>query len=224
MRILMAVGFIISFGAGGTCQKCTSSGLSFLNESLDPSPKDLPLIDKGVIGTTFPIEEEDIAQVISRKLHALESEGKLQALIRTAQAKTKQALENPSPVKGIKSTTTFRRFTFDPTFEVLEDIKDHKGTLIHKKGTHLNPLDHMSFGEPLIFIDGTDASHVKEFGTTPGKLVLVKGSPLKLSKELKKSVYFDQGGFLTQKFGITHVPCRVFQEGPLLVVEEGPVS
>ena len=48
------------------------------------------------------------------------------------------------------------------------------------------------------------------------KIILVKGEPLKLQRELKKQkiwIYFDQAGFLTQKLEIKEVPALVTQDG-----------
>ena len=52
------------------------------------------------------------------------------------------------------------------------------------------------------------------------KLILVKGAPLELMKAGQRRFYFDQGGKLTERFGIRSVPARVRQQGRLLEVSE----
>ena len=51
------------------------------------------------------------------------------------------------------------------------------------------------------------------------KIILVKGSPLKLQRKEKIWIYFDQGGILTSKLGITQVPALVVQEGLQLKIK-----
>ena len=52
------------------------------------------------------------------------------------------------------------------------------------------------------------------------KPILVAGSYLDLMKAWQLSVYFDQQGVLTRKFGITQVPALVSQEGMRLRIDE----
>ena len=52
------------------------------------------------------------------------------------------------------------------------------------------------------------------------KVILIKGSPLKVEKELGVPVYFDQFGVLSKKFGLKQVPALIYQEGLFLQVRE----
>ena len=52
------------------------------------------------------------------------------------------------------------------------------------------------------------------------KLILVKGAPLELMKARQRRFLFDQGGKLTERFGIRSVPARVRQQGRLLEISE----
>ena len=56
--------------------------------------------------------------------------------------------------------------------------------------------------------------------TVNAKLILVKGAPLELMKARQRRFYFDQGGKLTERFGIRSVPARVRQQGRLLEISE----
>jgi conjugal transfer pilus assembly protein TraW len=53
-----------------------------------------------------------------------------------------------------------------------------------------------------------------------GKIVLVQGTPLLLTKEHKRTFFFDQGGVLVKKLGLSKVPARVSQKDKVLLVEE----
>ena len=52
------------------------------------------------------------------------------------------------------------------------------------------------------------------------KAILVNGQPLEMSRQWKTQVYFDQGGSLVRKLGITRVPSLVSQEGKKLRIDE----
>ena len=52
------------------------------------------------------------------------------------------------------------------------------------------------------------------------KIILVGGSPLQLEEELGVSIYFDQQGSLTSKFGIQHSPAIAIQEGLKIRIDE----
>ncbi len=182
--------------------------------------------DLGVHGSICPIAEEDPIALIQNKLKKMEEKGELLKHNLLIQKRTKESVERPSPVEGISKTTKSRLFTYDPTFTVQKDIKDHLGRIIYAKGTKINPLETVTMTEDLLFIDGDDPeqkswafdriekSVVSEQKERRIRLVLVKGPPLALSEELGIPVYFDQGGFLTKKFGINHVPAIVGQSNP----------
>ena len=71
----------------------------------------------------------------------------------------------------------------------------------------------------MLFIDGDDELQVKFALKGQAKIILVKGSPLKLQRKEKIWIYFDQGGILTSKLGITQVPALVVQEGLQLKIK-----
>ena len=186
--------------------------------------------DLGSHGVIYPIDEQDPIILIQNKLKSMEESGDLERHNRRIQKKTKESVEKPDPVKGIGRATHSRAFTYDPTYTVSQDIKDHLGRVIHAKGAKINPLDTVSLSEELVFIDGDDpgqklwafdriqktaGSHqdpvINNQKNRKVKLILVKGAPLALSEELGMPVYFDQRGFLTKKLGIKHVPAIVSQ-------------
>lgn len=178
--------------------------------------------DFGVHGATFEIVEKNLLLVIQVKLQNLSATGQLEAFQKNIQKKVSEKAQNPTRVTGVRKTTKPRRYHFDPTLHVDHDIKDHEGRLIHPKGKRVNPLEILSWGEPLIILDGADETQVawalKHYPSS--KHVLIGGKPLELSKHHQKRFYFDQGGALIKKFKIQQVPAVISQDGKRLLVEE----
>lgn len=180
--------------------------------------------DFGVHGVIYVIEEVDPIQVIQQKLKVMEENGELEQRNLELQKKTRASVERPKPVEGMTKTTKGRVFYYDPTYVVKEDLKDHQGRVFAKNGSRINPLEIVSLSTNLLFFDGDDEMQVafakEKLKNTSLKLILTKGAPLALTEELRVPVYFDQGGILTKKFGINHVPAVVSQENLHLRIEE----
>ena len=177
--------------------------------------------DTGAQGETVPIAERSMMEVIQEGLRNLSPKEK---------AKIKEKLidqvKHPIPVSGIKEAAEYRSQVFDPSIQVSEEIKDANGNILVQKGTKMNPLEKITVKEqPLLFLDGTNPHHIAWAKTQAkeAKWILVKGSPLDVENS-EAQVFFDQGGFLTDRFGITHVPCRVSEQGGKLLIEEIPVG
>ena len=180
--------------------------------------------DLGTHGPVFSINEPSLLEMINTRLAKLKEEGKIEALQKDLQRRAAQKIEKPLPVEGITKVRKGRSKIYDPTFIASQDIKDAGGNFIIKAGTSFNPLDKMSFGDPLLFIDGDDEGQVQWSLSQKGKIILIKGAPLALSRVHNRSFYFDQGAVLTQKLGITEVPSLVSQEGRHLVIETIPLT
>ena len=178
--------------------------------------------DLGTYGETFPILEENLLTVIQNKLKTLEQTGEIARHQQEIARKAEHKFRNPPAVQGITTTTTPRTWLYDPSLTVKEDIKDHQGRVIVAQGTMFNPLDTVSWGVPLLLLDGDDPKQIAwaKAQDPSSKWVLVKGRPLDLEEQLKRPIYFDQGGMLTRKFGIRAVPCRITQQGKSLKVDE----
>ena len=184
--------------------------------------------DLGVHGVIYPIEEQDPIQLIQQKLKIMEDSGELAERNVELQKRTQASVERPKSVEGITKASKGRIFTFDPTYVVNEDLKDHQGQIFAKKGSKINPLETVSLSQSLIFFNGDDEEQLawvkKKFTENSIRLILTQGAPLKLAEELNIPVYFDQGGVLTKKLGISHVPAVVSQEGLQLRIEEVVLS
>lgn len=184
--------------------------------------------DLGTHGVIFSIEEEDPIQLIQQKLKLMEQRGELKRHNIELQKKIKASVERPKPIEGITRAQKPKVFYYDPTYVVPEDLKDHLGRVFHRKGTKINPLETVSLSQSLLFLDGDDAQQkawalsrmqssvpsIENNKIEKVRLILIKGSPLKLSEELGIPVYFDQGGVLCKKLGIQHVPAVVTQDLP----------
>jgi len=189
--------------------------------------------DLGTYGEVFAIKEKSLIEVIKGKLQALQDSGELTSHQEEVKKRVLGVVRRPRSVMGVINTIKPRTFTYDPTITVNRDIIGHKGNIIQKKGTKVNPLKMRGLSKPFIFFDGDDDLQVKwargirdQYPNV--KLILIKGSPL--DKDLRSAVsdqqgrpaqlYFDQGGTLTKKLGISQVPAIVKQEGDLLLIKE----
>lgn len=185
--------------------------------------------DLGIVGRTYSILETDLVEFITGKLKTMESKGELSNLEESFKKRSQEQIERPSPVLGIAKTTKERSYILDSSIVASQNIYDHQGSLIHLKGTRINPLDQVSLSKPVLVIDGDDDEQVKwalqqekEIGES--KIVLIKGPVISLRQSLKKNVFFDQQGVLCKRFKIKHVPARIQQKGNTLLIEEMKAS
>jgi len=178
----------------------------------------------GTYGEVFKVSEISLLEVIQGRLQVMEKAGKMEKVQQDLQERAASKVARPTPVEGVTKARLSGMRHFDPTFVVSQNIKDHRGNLIALAGTSYNPLDHKSFGDPLIFIDGDDFTQVQWAISQKAKIILVNGSPLELEKVHKRSFYFDQGGVLTQKLGINEVPSLVSQEDKHLLIKTIPLT
>lgn len=178
--------------------------------------------DLGVQGTTFEIRERNLLSVIQTRLKGLETEGKLDDLQKDIQQRVSYKALNPTRLNSVHRASEARSYLYDPSIRVEEDIKDHNGRIIHQKGTHVNPLDMVSWGVPLVLLDGDDKEqiHWALKHHKDAKLVLIAGKPLDLSEQHNKRFYFDQGGVLIKKLKIQQVPVVISQKEKHLLIEE----
>jgi conjugal transfer pilus assembly protein TraW len=174
----------------------------------------------GIVGTTFEIHEKSLLKVIEERLQDLQSSGRIIVHQKELQERVLHSVENPRAVEGLQKATTYQSRDYDPSFILDKDIKDHEGNPIATAGTKYNPLDYHSFGKPLLLIDGDDLAQVAWALNQEGKIVLTQGAPLLLTKEHKRTFFFDQAGLLVKKFEISKVPVRVSQKDKILMIEE----
>jgi len=182
--------------------------------------------DHGVWGTLFEIAEEDMIEVLKKRLSQLQQSGKLADMETAFKAKAQAKLETPDPVPDLKITTEERSFTHDPTLVMAADVKDHEGRVLLQQGQRVNPLHFLQPSQGLLFIDGNHEGqkqwakdHADQF-----IIVLVNGKPLSVEQDLKRPIYFDQGGVLCQHYRIQHIPARIEVAGEVLQITEFKVT
>lgn len=178
----------------------------------------------GTFGATFPIAEENPVEMILKKLTHLSESGQLEQHQKNIQDLIKEKALNPDAVKGIQRAKKSNSRLYDPSITVPYDLKDQDGRIFHPAGTVVNPLKTHSLTKPLVFFNGEDPEQVRwalsQHHKNPRiKLILVQGSPFKLSETHDITMYFDQAGTITQKLGITEVPTMVTQTDDNLQID-----
>ena len=182
--------------------------------------------DLGVVGPTYEIAEQDLLEAIQSHLNQMEKSGELTRKQDDYRDGVIGAVEKPKPVPGLKATASKRRYYIDPTFVLDHDIRGADGVILFARGLKVNPLDHVSLGEELIFFDGRDRRQVSFAQQTlrhlngAAKPIMVAGEPLNLMRTWKRRVFYDQGGALVRRLGIRQVPAIVTQDGKRLRVDE----
>jgi conjugal transfer pilus assembly protein TraW len=182
--------------------------------------------DFGVHGTLFEIKEEDMLETINARLKTLERSGVLALRQKEMKSAALKSVLYPRPIRNISDTAYNKAWDLDPTYIVQEDIINHDGTILHKAGTKINPLETIALQTNLMFINGKNAEQIQWAldrcmeVSNRCKLILINGSPGELSKKYKRDFYFDQNGSISKKLGITQVPALVTQNGLKLRIEE----
>jgi len=182
--------------------------------------------DLGVVGPTYEIAERDLIEVMKDRFRRMEKSGELARVQENYKQKVIDAVEKPRPVHGVSTTETARTFYVDPTWTLDRNVVDEQGKLLFPAGTKVNPLDYAPLTQYLLFFDQREKTQVAfakrfiEQSKTRVKPILVGGEPLKLMRQWKREVFYDQGGVLSRKFLLKQAPAIVSQEGRRLRIDE----
>ena len=182
--------------------------------------------DLGVVGPTYEIAERDLIEVMKDKFRRMERTGELAKVQEDYKKQVLDAVEKPKPVQGISNTETTRTYYVDPIWTLDRNVVDEKGSLLFPSGTKVNPLDYAPLTQMLLFFDQRERSQVAfakrliEQSSTRVKPILVGGEPLKLMRQWKREVFYDQGGVLSRKFLLKQSPAIVSQDGKRLRIDE----
>ena len=194
------------------------------------APGAVPAADLGVRGQTWPVSEPDLLEEIEARLSDMQRSGELARLEAEARARARARLEAPEAVAGIAPARERRSRLFDPAIVVERDIRSPDGTLIATAGTRLDPLAGMTLARDLLFIDGRRDAEIAwalAHGR-PAKIVLLAGRPLDLARRYGRNgalpLFFDQGGRLAARLGLTATPSLVEQAGSRLRITEIPLK
>ena len=185
-------------------------------------------LDLGRVGPVWPVAEPDLLALIQSRLQEKQASGELARIQRDFEARARRTLESPAPapVAGLARTRTSRSFLFDPTVTAPDTVRDPEGKVLVAAGTRVNPLDHISLSQPLIFFDARDRDQVKtalalrQRNRGRAHLILTGGSFIDFIQRHDLRVYYDQQGLLVHRLGIRQVPARVTQEGRMLRIDE----
>ncbi len=184
--------------------------------------------DYGQQGTVFALLEPDLLRTIETKLKTLQANGGIDRMNRELAERTERKVRRPDPVFGMAMAVKPRSWVYDPAIAIDHDVSDTKGNLIARAGQRINPLDFVTLRQALVFIDGDDAAQLNwalaRYTDLTAKIIMVKGAPLEAMTRYRRRFYFDQGGYLTDRFGIRAVPAVVEQSGKTIRVSEIPVS
>lgn len=175
-----------------------------------------------ILGTTFPIAESSLIEFMMTRLKQVDLK-KAEEEVKTRVINT---IRNPKPVFTDGAICKKSRiWHIDPTVTLDKDVVDHTGKVLIKKGTTYNPLEHRTLSTKLVFILGTNRKQIEwVLAQTKAKIVLVDGSPLDLEEQHQTAFYFDQGGLLCSKLGITAFPAIAGQDKSQLRCEEVALS
>ena len=182
--------------------------------------------DLGVRGATWPVAEPDLLEEIEARLLEMEGSGALARLEAEARERARRTLEEPPPVPGIAPAREERSRPFDPAITVERDISTADGVLIAAAGTRVNPLERMTLGRDLLFVDGRREAEIAWAlaHDRPAKIVLLAGRPLDLARRHRRHFFFDQGGRIAARLGLRFTPSLVAQDGSRLRITEIPVG
>ena len=184
--------------------------------------------DFGTKGHTHAIKEQPFLQMLHERLQGVDMEKEKEKMEQVA----KEKIQNPPAIEDVKPAVKNHTFYYDPTYVLDEDALLPCGKVLHKAGTTVNPLEHMDLNRRLFFVDSREKDQVnwlkaelnnplpEQKEPVEDRIILVGGRPIELEKELGVSVYFDQQGSLTSKFGIQHSPAIAVQEGLKIRIDE----
>ena len=177
-------------------------------------------------GATWPVAEPDLLEEIEARLAAMQRSGEMARIEREARSRARARLEEPEPVPGIAPAREARSRMFDPAIVVERDIRLPDGTPIAAAGARVNPLARHALTRDLLFVDGRREAEIAWAlaQERPAKIVLLAGRPLKLMRQYGRPFFFDQGGRLAARFGLSFTPSLVEQAGSQLRITEIPVE
>lgn len=169
------------------------------------------------LGMTFEIAEISLKDLLLERMKHVDIKKSEQEI----KERVKHTARHPKPIFTNARCQKHRKWIFDPTVTLSEDICDIKGKVLVPKGQTYNPLKHRTLSTQLVLIEGRDKEQVEwAIRQKKSKIILVNGSPLDIEEQYTVPIYFDQGGFLCQKFGVGAFPARVYQTGERLTCEE----
>jgi conjugal transfer pilus assembly protein TraW len=167
--------------------------------------------DLGLIGPTYPIEEENMLTLIYEKLRLLDW-----------RKKAREIEERVFHFKGpsIPTATSAKTYYVDPSVVLSGDIKDHTGKVLFAAGTEINPADYVPLAGKYIVINGERSSQVKMAIEGHYKKIMVTSGDLRVLMKKYKTPFYIANEAVIDRFSISAIPSVISQEGRLIRVEQ----
>lgn len=184
--------------------------------------------DLGVIGKIYSIDEEDLIEMMQKRLQEKQKNGELAKEMMALKERSEKLIKRPLGV-NLPRAKEYKIKSITVSYRLPNDITDADGKILYKAQTVVNPLKIKSLSKALCFFDGDDVKQVEWVNKACGenrlnKLIMTNGEFLTLSNKYQRKFYFDQQGILVTRLGIEALPSVVRQKGDLLYVEEFPVN
>ncbi|MDA0910097.1 MAG: hypothetical protein O2809_00875 [Proteobacteria bacterium] len=167
--------------------------------------------DLGVHGTTFPIKEINLKDVIVQQGSAVDWDAVGNKIKKSAHGYLDD-LPNQTSTINTENKTVY----YDPSIKMNRDIYTSSGQLLYKKDTWFNPLwkTRQIWAPNMLVIDGEDKAQVK-FALAALKqhrndleIVFTNGKPTELAKKINVPVYYANAPMVKQ-FHIHSVPTMI---------------
>ena len=177
----------------------------------------------GQYGQVFQVDEEDIRQIIMKRLESMQKSGSLLHVQREIEQRIAAHTIRPKPLT-LTTTSKPKTFRIDPTVTVSHDLWTPDGLLIAKAGLRINPFERVHFSKTLFFFNADDARQVawvkKHYADFNHVKFILTGGDVRVAAELFGRIYFDVNGLISTKLHIKHVPSIVNQDGLYWQVRE----
>ncbi|MDF1756927.1 MAG: type-F conjugative transfer system protein TraW [Legionellaceae bacterium] len=175
----------------------------------------------GVVGSTFPVAELSLMKFIESKLSLTDTKSMEEKWV----SQVVNHANSPTPV-GLRRAFKNNTYYYTPTIVLAQDLVDADNNVLWPKGTKVNALENIPYYKPnWLLFNADDAAQVlwvkqKLEVDKNAKIILTGGEVGQMEQELKRPIYFDQAGRITQQLGIRRVPVHVSRKGASLKICE----
>jgi len=169
-----------------------------------------------VVGETYAIEEPDVLQEIKSK--AKQKDWQKELLL-----KDNNTPKNWSGLTSVRLPGVIEARTrqIKPTHVLEFDITDQSGVVLYPKGYEFNPLEYIQLPMRILVI-GDESQQIqwaKDNAKPMDMILTVGGDPIKLTKELRRSVFILEEN-LRNRLRVESVPSIVSQVVDHLLIKE----
>lgn len=168
------------------------------------------------LGPTYPVIEPDILELL--KTHAMENRTQTQEKLHQSQQRLQQHAVQPKGADLPQAThsKTVKIAVSADAARVIGDDFQRRWLMINANQTDEVKLAHVLLRDEKPLVTQTPSEHLI-------RVILVDGNVEKTAKSLQSRVWFDQGGRLVEKFGITATPALIKMTAQGIYVTQAPV-